>query len=220
MGGRSRFLLTLAGVSMVVVVAAGCKADVTKEVLFVNDSVTHQSIISIVDEMNVVAANDPAGRYAPNFGSSVPGIGLLRVAGIEPADVAAYWDEHLASLLDHVSPEVVIVELGYNDCGLDLTGYGDAIDSFIANVPSGTPVHWLTMADVNDSSTCDETINAAINAATTRWANLSILDFRAQMQSHPEWSADGTHLNTDGQNAYAGWLHDQLDALYAPPENP
>ena len=64
MGARPRFLLTFVGVSLLVVVAAGCKANVTKEVLFVNDSVTHQSIIAIVQEMNDVAANDPAARYA------------------------------------------------------------------------------------------------------------------------------------------------------------
>jgi lysophospholipase L1-like esterase len=219
MGARSRLLLTLAGVSLLVVVAAGCKANVTKEVLFVNDSVTHQSIIAIVQEMNDVAANDPAGRYAPNFGSSVPGIGLRKVPGIAPEDVDAYWTAHLTSLLDHVQPEVIVVELGYNDCGLDLTGYGSHIDNFMANIPSGTSVHWLTMADVNQQFTCDETINAALNAARSRWANLSLLDFRSHMQGHPEWTVDGTHLNQDGQWAYASWLHDQLDAIYQQPNN-
>lgn len=217
MGARSRFLLALVGVPLLVVAAAGCKANVTKEVLFVNDSVTHQSIIAIVQEMNDVAANDPAARYAPNFGSSVPGIGLLTVPGIAPQDVDAYWTAHLTSLLGHVKPEVMVVELGYNDCGLDLTGYGAHIDNFMANIPSGTPVHWLTMADVNHQFTCDETINAALNAAKTRWSNLSLFDFGSHMQGHPEWTVDGTHLNQDGQWAYASWLHDQLDAIYNAP---
>jgi lysophospholipase L1-like esterase len=219
MAARPRFLLILVGVSLLVVVGAGCKAKVTKEVLFVNDSLTHQSIIAIVQEMNDVAADDAAGRYAPNFGSSIPGIGLLKVPGIAPENVDAYWDAHLASLLDHVKPEVIVVELGYNDCGLDVTGYGTHIDNFMANIPSSTPVHWLTMADVNEQFTCDETINAALDAARSQWTNLSIFDFRSHMQGHPEWTVDGTHLNQDGQWAYASWLHDQLDAIYNAPDN-
>ena len=219
MVARPRFLLTLVGVSLLLVVGAGCKAKVTKEVLFVNDSVTHQSIVAVVQEMNDVAADDAAGRYAPNFGSSIPGIGLLKVPGIAPENVDAYWDAHLASLLDHVKPEVIVVELGYNDCGFDLTGYGTHIDNFMANIPSGTPVHWLTMADVNQQFTCDETINAALDAARSQWTNLSIFDFRSHMQGHPEWTVDGTHLNQDGQWAYASWLHDQLDAIYNAPDN-
>ena len=217
MVARPRFLLTLVGVSLLLVVGAGCKAKVTKEVLFVNDSVTHQSIIAVVQEMNDVAADDAAGRYAPNFGSSIPGIGLLKVPGIAPENVDAYWDAHLTSLLDHVKPEVIVVELGYNDCGFDLTGYGTHIDNFMANIPSDTPVHWLTMADVNQQFTCDETINAALDAARSQWTNLSIFDFRSHMQGHPEWTVDGTHLNQNGQWAYASWLHDELDAIYNAP---
>ncbi len=219
MGRGTRAGLTVVCVSLLVVAIAGCKSHVTKEVLFVNDSITHQSILRIVEEMNAVPANDPAGRYAPNFGSSIPGSGLRQVPGIESANVGTYWDEHLTSVLEHVKPEVMIVELGYNDCGYDLSTYGDDIDSFMAHVPTETPVHWLTMADVNHRSTCDETINLALQDAASRWTNLTLFDFAAHMEGHPEWTVDGTHLNDDGQRAYASWLHDQLDAIYVDPVN-
>jgi hypothetical protein len=206
-------LLVIAGVT-------GCKPDITKQVLFVNDSVTNQSAIALIDAFNNVAApGEPNytgdhGRYAPNFGSSIVGIGLRVVPGVQPADVDAYWAAHLDSLMQHVAPEVMIVELGYNDCA-DLSTYGDSIDNFMAHVTSGTPVHWLTMADVKNQTTCDETVNAALTDATGRWSNLSLFDFGAFMAGHTEWVDDsGIHLTYAGKKAYAGWLHDQLDAVY------
>src|SRR5262245_6894320 len=97
-------------------VATGCKRDITKEVLFVNDSVTHQSIVSIVTELNMIEKSSPAGRYAPNFGSSVAGIGLRQVGTLPPGEIDAYWTNHITSLVEHVDPEVIVIELGYNDC--------------------------------------------------------------------------------------------------------
>jgi hypothetical protein len=222
-GTRLRCAVSFAMIASLVLVAAGCKKDVTKEVLFVNDSVTHYSIPAIVDEMNLVSKTDSAGRYAPNFGSSVPTIGLRYVPGLAtPAEIDDYWTGHLTTLIEHVQPEVIIVELGYNDCTFEavedgLTTYGEDIDRFMDNVPAATPVHWLTLADVNNAHTCDETINAALNDATTRWPNLLPFDFATFMQGHTEWAPDGTHLSTAGQKAYASWLRDQLDARYLAP---
>jgi hypothetical protein len=211
-------MVTLMAVALVAVFATGCKREITKEVLFVNDSVTHQSIINIVEQMNSVPNGAPAARYAPTFGSSIPGAGLLQIPGVPPEDVKAYWHAHLTSLIEHVNPEVLVVELGYNDCGRDLADYPASIDNFMDNIPAETPVHWLTMADVNNQRTCDETINAALNDATSRFSNLSLFDFAAHSQGHPEWSVDGTHLSADGRADYASWLHAQLDAIYDQPD--
>jgi len=167
-----------------------------------------------VNSFNLVKKDDAAGRYAPNFGSSVPGIGLLAVPGLTSDEVGAYWTEHLTSLLDHVNPEVIVVELGYNDCSFDLSNYGTHIDDFMRFVAPDTPVHWLSMADPTGHTDCDEQINAALTDATSRWPNLSVLDYAGHMNPHPEWFADATHLNADGQQEYAVWLHAQLDALY------
>jgi lysophospholipase L1-like esterase len=215
---RHRFqsIAVLAVVASLVVVATGCKREVTKEVLFVNDSVTHQSIIAIVSEMNNIQQTDAAGRYAPNFGASNPGIGLRQVPLLPTSDDDSYWHDALTSLLGHVKPEVIVVELGYNDCGFDLSDYGAHIDNFMSVIPSDTPVHWLTVADARNMYTCDETMNAALTAATTRWSNLTLFDFAGFMTGHPEWTADSKHLNAAGQGAYAKWLHQQLDAIYLP----
>ena len=83
-------------------------------------------------------------------------------------------------------------------------------------IPSDTPVHWLTVADARNVYTCDETMNAALADATTRWSNLTRFDFAGFMAGHPEWTDDPKHLNAEGQVAYAKWLHQQLDARYLP----
>jgi lysophospholipase L1-like esterase len=131
-------------------------------------------------------------------------------------DVRSYWAVHLTSLFAHVHPEVIVVELGYNDCNSDLSTYDATLDAFMTRVPSGTPVHWLTMHDAFNARTCDETINAALTAATGRWSNLTLLDFAGFMAGHRGWCDDGVHLTDAGQAGYAAWLHQQLDAIYAP----
>jgi hypothetical protein len=210
-----RAVIAFAVVALVFV-ATGCKRDITKEVLFVNDSVTHQSLGAIVTEFNNVEQANHAGRYAPNFASSVPGIGLKQVLPVPAAEIPAYWANHMASLIEHTKPEVIVVELGYNDCGYDLTNYSADIDNLMANIPPSVPVHWLTMQDAKHLFTCDELINGALAAATTRWPNLTLFDFGAFVEGHTEWLADGKHLNADGQVAYANWLHDRLDEIYDP----
>jgi hypothetical protein len=222
MGGSRRVTgLIAAAVAATGLVAAGCKPEVTKEVLFVNDSVTHQSIVPIVAEFNTVEKDATSGRYAPNFGSSVPGIGLRHVPGLDDADAGAYWSTHLTTLFEHVDPEVLVVELGYNDCRYDLSDYGTDIDEFLALVPSDTPVLWVTMQDALDLHTCDEVINEALAAATTRWPDLGLLDLAAHVRGHAEWvEADSRHLSVAGQGEYARWLHRELDARFLAPEPP
>jgi lysophospholipase L1-like esterase len=217
---RPRVALMMAVVVTGGLVVSGCKPEVTKEVLFVNDSVTHQSIVHIVQELNDVERDSEKARYAPNFGSSVPGIGLERVPGYSAGEVDTYWATHMASLVEHTKPEVVVVELGYNDCDRDLSAYGDAVDNLMEQVPPETPVHWLTVADAHDLRTCDQTMNAALTDAASRWPNLSLLDFAALMDGHPDWTDDGTHLNDQGRSGYAAWLHDELDARYHQSEEP
>ena len=47
--------------------------------------------------------------------------------------------------------------------------------------------------------------NAVIDAATTRWPNLRVLDWNAAASAHPEWFGDGEgiHLSRTGAQAMA-----------------
>jgi hypothetical protein len=194
-------------------VAGGCEPSISKEILLVGDSVTSESSGAIVQSFNHVGDGAEPGRYAPNFGSVVWGQGLAYVPWVEEDRVDDYWYTHLNSLMAHTHPEVIVVELGYNDCD-NLVGYGRRIDGFMNRIPDSVPVHWLTMADPKDRTTCDTVINTELELAAVRHGNLSLLPYATFMNKHPDWTRDGIHLTAEGQRQYAAWLHDQLDARY------
>ena len=207
---------TVVALALAVFVLAGCEPKITREVLLVGDSVTSESSKSIVQSFNHVAVNAKASRFAPVFGSVVSGQGLLKVPAVPRDKVDEFWTKHVASLMAHVHPEVIVVELGYNDCDhlRDLATYGSRIDGFMAQIPRSVPVHWLTVADPKKRRQCDEIINTQLLAATVRHSNMTLLDFARFMNKHPEWTPDGVHPNAQGQKQYALWLHGQLTKLY------
>jgi len=198
---------------------AGCKAQITKNVVFIADSVTAQSAEEITAAFNLTSQYSSAGRYAPNFASVVGGQGLRQVEDDpnQPAqDPHTLWPQHVQSIVAHTHPEVVVVELGYNDCHSDTSTYGDDVTMVMDNIPTDVPVHWLTMQDHDDSYSCEGDINAALQAATTRYPNLTLLPYADFMNPHPEWfNNPGPHLNATGQQKCATWLKEQLDAIYS-----
>jgi lysophospholipase L1-like esterase len=204
----------VAALVLALVAASGCEPTVTREVLFIADSVTLQATPSIVSAFNQVGADADTGRYAPNFGSVILGQGLAVVPHVSTSDVKAWWSQHLDSLIERTKPDVIVVALGYNDCN-NLVGYGSRIDAFMDHIPGSIPVHWLTVTDPKRRTTCDTTINNALTSAVTRNANLSLLPFATFANAHPSWiSSDGVHLTPEGQQEYADWLLRRLDALY------
>ena len=60
-------------------------------------------------------------------------------------------------------------------------------------------------------------MNDRLQAATTRWPTMRLLDWDGFSKSHPEWfipdDGVGIHLTKDGATAYAGWLKERLDAV-------
>src|SRR5688572_25740957 len=101
--------LSVRALVLLVVVVAGCEPEINREVLFVADSVTSDSSRPIVQTFNHVAAGSSAGGYAPNLGSVVAGQGLAKVPAVPADDVDEYWTRHVASLMAHVDPEVILV---------------------------------------------------------------------------------------------------------------
>ena len=204
------------GILMTAALAVGlsaCEPTINREVLLVGDSVTFQSVSPIVEQFNNV--DEGKGRYAPVFGSVSSGQGLTSVVNVDMANVDAFWTEHVRSLVEHTKPEVMIVELGYNDCPR-LSGYDARIDNFMEQVPSSVPVNWLTVADPGNKTTCDATINAALAAAATRWPNFRTLPYTKYFNVRPQLFQDNVHLNAKGQAELARFLKASLDHLYPP----
>jgi GDSL-like Lipase/Acylhydrolase family len=207
-----------AGVLCVVLVAvgvlSGCKAEVTKHIVIVGDSISEGALNSFSTHLSWVAANDPAGRYlfTPD---TVTGIGIRDVPGA--SDAAAYWDVHLASVAEHVDPEAWVFELGTNDCRLPelWSDYGAAIDFMLSRVPPSKPAFWVNIPSIDPRDTdCVAAVNAALVDATARWTNLTIVDLRAALNGNPAYYSSTRHLTAAGSDVFADSLHAALDAAF------
>ena len=114
------------------------------------------------------------------------------------------------------TPDVAIVELGYNDSQANL---GSEIDQVMqALVAKGVRVvGWVTMSERRQSngSATYAPGNRAIRAAATRWPQLRVLDWDAASWggSKDRWFTDNVHLNNTGQAEFALWLRDRAIEL-------
>jgi peptidoglycan hydrolase-like amidase len=114
------------------------------------------------------------------------------------------------------SPDVAIVELGYNDGQSSL---GAEIDQVMqALVSKGVRVvGWVTMSErriVNGSSPF-VTGNQALRAAASRWPQLRILnwDIHSGGSANDRWFSDNVHLSPTGRAQFALWLRERAFEL-------
>ena len=107
------------------------------------------------------------------------------------------------------TPDLAIVELGYNDTQSTL---GSEIDQMMtALVAKGVRyVGWVNMSERRKVSGVASFAagNRALVAATGRWPQLRILDWDGYTMCGPRdrWFSDSVHLNTTGQAEFALWL--------------
>jgi len=110
------------------------------------------------------------------------------------------------------TPDLAIVELGYNDSQSTLGGEIDQM--MTALIAKGIRyVGWVNMSErrkVNGVSSFAAG-NRALVAATLRWPQLRILDWDGYTMCgrKDRWFADSVHLNTTGQAEFALWLRDR-----------
>ncbi len=110
--------------------------------------------------------------------------------------------------------DVVLVELGYNDDPATFAGDIDAMMTAL-NAKGVGRVAWVNMADIrlSNGALMYTPANAALQAATSRWGNLSVLDWDAASDT-PErsrwFASDGVHLTVTGEAEFSLWLREQL----------
>lgn len=114
------------------------------------------------------------------------------------------------------SPDVAIVELGYND---GQSGLGAEIDQVMqALVAKGVrTVGWVTMSErriVNGVSPF-VTGNQALRNAATRWPQLRVLNWAGHSSgtANDRWFSDNVHLSPTGRAQFALWLRDRAFEL-------
>ena len=145
----------------------------------------------------------------------------LQAAGWQPSIEAvggtaiSFWVGRLQLYVDSAQPDIVVIELGTNDCSpVQCVPLDPYIDQIMQAIPSSVPVVWLNSqtdvpAPFNEGR---DFVNGAIEAASVRWPNLDVIDFAGFFAGHPEWhNPDGLHPNPEGRKELASFLADELE---------
>jgi hypothetical protein len=138
---------------------------------------------------------------------------LAQFAG-QPVTVDAVEDRSLLgaiALFQSTGPalgDVVVLDLGYNDAA-DPTVFRGRIDGAMAALASVQHVLWLNQHDWGPGRAG---MNAELTAAASRYPNLEVIDWNAEVVAHPdEVYGDSIHLTPSGQNAMAALVRRHYD---------
>jgi len=112
-----------------------------------------------------------------------------------------------------IGTSLVVVELGYNNPGSNFATQIDAVMDALADRQVGR-VAWVNLSE-RSGRTDFVQANQALAAATSRWSNLSIIDWRiastGNERNRRRWFAsDGIHLTFTGQAEMARFVRDKL----------
>ncbi len=104
-----------------------------------------------------------------------------------------------------IGPElgpIVIVDVGYNDLA---DGYAADLDTVMVALAAAGVRHviWVTL---EESQGTWAQINVQIRAAPARWPGLVVADWATAVTGHPDWFADGVHMNELGGAAFSRFL--------------
>jgi hypothetical protein len=127
----------------------------------------------------------------------------------------SYWMPRFPFLVQGISPNVYVVELGTNDCSFDpCYPLGPYIDAIMSSIPSSVPVLWLnSQEDVPEPYNPNRGyVNDELEAADARWPNMYLVDFSGHFEDRPEWHGpDGLHLSDEGNAEFARFVADELE---------
>jgi hypothetical protein len=108
--------------------------------------------------------------------------------------------------------DVVVLDLGYNDAS-DPTVFGGRIDDAMAALAGVKRVIWLNQHEWGPGRA---RMNAVLAAAGSRYPNLDVVDWNAEVSAHPdEVYADSIHLTPSGQLAMAALVREEFDRYVA-----
>ena len=173
----------------------------------------------------VTACNDPSpttGNRLLVVGDSLTALtrnnvgSVLRDAGWDPTIDAESgtsiedWADRLPDIVAFTHPDVVIIELGTNDCDKVCPDLAPVIDGVMRTLADIKDVLWVNVQDDTFYPKHADYVNFAIEAADARWPNMFTVDLAGLMRGHPEWRADGLHFNTTGAFQYASLLVESL----------
>jgi hypothetical protein len=108
--------------------------------------------------------------------------------------------------------DVVVLDLGYNDSS-DPAVFRGRVDDAMTALAGVRRVIWLNQHDWGPGRAG---MNAELTAAASRYANLDVVDWNAEVAAHPDYVyADAIHLTPTGQPAMAAAVRDHFDRYVA-----
>jgi hypothetical protein len=160
-------------------------------VLVIGDSLTWQSLTPI-------AASLRADGWDPTIEAF-------------PGTTIGDWSIKVEQLIAEHRPDVVLVELGTNNCTAACPRIGAVIDGFLRQVPRSLPVVWMNVQAQPSYPAHPESINDALRAAAERWPNMTLADMSARFRNHTDWHApDGVHFSTAGSEELGRFFAESL----------
>jgi lysophospholipase L1-like esterase len=117
----------------------------------------------------------------------------------------------LAARLDTIQkvaaqrPPRVVIELGTNDVlfGASTAELHERIDAAVGYLSSVRCVMFVDVGLVDGPIDRAQEFNEVLRSAVAAHPNLHVYDWAADYQQHPDWTADGTHLQPQYQDNFA-----------------
>jgi lysophospholipase L1-like esterase len=126
--------------------------------------------------------------------------------GLHAYDAAALVSERRAPL-----PAVLVVSAGTNDDPRIVSTFARAITTVLEEAGSARCVIWPTIARPPAVGASYEGLNAALDRASGRHANLVLVGWAQMVRRHPAWLAkDGVHVSAAGYRARADAIADAV----------
>ncbi len=128
--------------------------------------------------------------------SAIPGMAVDAVKSRQFAQAILVVDQYKAA---GALPPVIVIHLGTNGRITD-----SLFDQMMQAIGPGHTVYFLT---ARVPRLWEAEVNVTLNAGVARWHNARLLQWRDFAGCHDDWFvADGFHLRTPGQHAYAGFV--------------
>ncbi len=147
--------------------------------------------------------------------STLSAEGWIPTIEAEGGTTITYWADRVQFFQAFDQPDIVVIELGTNDCSIvECFPLGPYIDQIMSSVPSSNVVMWLNVQeDVPPPFDSDrDFVNRALTEADQRWPNMYLVDLNGHVAGHPEWhNPDGLHFNDAGKQEFARFLADELE---------
>lgn len=196
---------------------AGCKVDIDRNVLFIGDSLIEQSFPEISREL--LLADDHGYFLMTN---AIGGSAFSRAERGGP-----YYRVRAVQILEKHRVDIVVISFGANDTYLNaeyptrptpeemLTAAGALMDAY-----AGKPIIWILPHDrvreIYGTGVYSEVISVITEAASTR-PNVKLVDFTAFITGRGLTMADvclpnDMHFSRDGAYLFAKMIHAELSA--------